>query len=309
MNYRKILITLILILILAINKIYAQENKIILKIDNQIITSLDILNEIKYLKSINEEELKKIESNKLFEIAKNSLIREKIKEIELLKNFKKLVINKKYLNSFLINSFKKKNIYTMEEFENFFKNKNIEPKIIKQKIQNEILWNQLIYQKFFQNVKIDKDIIEKQLLNKKEKREFLISEIVFNIKSGEKLDEKYELIKDTIKNNNFSEGALIFSISNTANNGGKLGWIKETALSSKIKDKISLLNVGEISEPIKIPGAFLILMIENERKAKKELNTDEEMKTIVQKKTNDQLNQFSNIYFNKIKKDIIINEL
>ena len=61
------------------------ENKILFKINNEIITTLDIFNESKYLKSLNVE-VKNLDDNQIFEIAKRSLIRNKIKKIEIINN-------------------------------------------------------------------------------------------------------------------------------------------------------------------------------------------------------------------------------
>ena len=296
-------------LIFSSNIIYAKENKILFKINNEIITSLDILNEIKYLKVINENVLKNIDNNEIYEIAKNSLIREKIKEIELLKNVEKIEIDEDFLNKFILNYFKSRNIDSKLEFENFFNNIGLEPNNIRKKITVEIMWNQLIYQKFFKNVKINKDLIVKEISKSKLINEYLLSEIVFSLDKSENLNEKFEKIKKNITDSSFSKAALLFSVSSTANDGGKLGWIKETALNSKIKKEIKMLNIGEFTKPIIIPGGFLILKINNKKETTIENDNEKEFDLIVKKKTNDQLNQFSNIYFNKIKKNIQINEL
>ena len=90
---------------------------------------------------------------------------------------------------------------------------------------------------------------------------------------------------------------------------GKLSWVKESVLSGKIKKNLSKLNVGDYTNPIVIPGGFLILKIEDRREIQKEINIENEMKFIINEKKNEQLNQLSNIYFGKVKKNIIINEL
>ncbi len=308
-NYIMLLIIIILNFSLSFNKVYALENKILFKVDNEIITSVDILKEIKYLKVINPK-LINIENKEIFEISKRSLIREKIKKIELLKYFDELKIEGEYLNKLIINYFSDKiNINSIDEFEKFFINKNINPKIIKKKIMIEILWNQLIYNKFNKSVKIDKNLIKKELSNLNIQTEYFLSEIVFNIKNEESLEEKYELITKNIENKNFNQAASIFSISDTANIGGKLGWIKESSMSKKIKEILKKTKSGSYTRPIVIPGGFLILNIEEQREIEKEYDLENEIKLISQKKTNEQLNQFSIIYFNKIKKDVNVNEL
>ena len=137
----------------------------------------------------------------------------------------------------------------------------------------------------------------------------MLSEIVFNVKNNEKLDQKLKSIFRIINEKNFSEAAIIFSLSDTSNNGGKLGWIKEEILSKKIRDEIRVRKIGEITKPITIPGGFLILFIEDIKNNEIQLDLKKELANIIEKKTNAQLNQLSNVYFNKLKKNVLINEL
>ena len=308
-SYKIKLILCFVFFIWILNTSYAKENKILIKIDNNIITSLDILDEIKYLKIVNKEILDKVEGDHIYEVAKNSLLREKIKEIELLKHINKIEIEEKYFKTILINYFKKYNINSELEFEEYFFKYNLDPENIKKKLTIEILWNQLIYKKFHKNVKIDKDSIAKKISNSKNINEYLLSEIVFNINQTENSNEKYLKIKDRIDNSSFSEAALFFSISSSASNGGNLGWIKETSIDKKILRYINLIDIGDLTEPIIIPGGFLIIKVEDKKVSKIENDIEREFDLAVKKITNNQLNQFSNIYFNKIKKNVQINEL
>ena len=284
------------------------ENKILFKVNNEIITSLDIFSEMKYLRTINDE-FKKIEKEKAFEVSKNSIIREKIKKIEIERVIKKIEIEDKILNNLVTGYFKELEINTITEFENFFLNRDIDPNVIKKKISIEVLWNQLIYSRYNQNIKIDKQLIKNNLSNNKKQKEFLISEILFNIDENENLNKKILLINKSIKEINFAQTALAYSISDTANKGGKLGWISESILSEQIYKKIKKLNVGEHTSPILVPGGFLILKLLDFKEVNKEFDIENEVEKIVKEKTNLQLNRFSNIYFNKVKKDIAINEL
>lgn len=304
---KKIILTITSILFL-INNSNAVENKILFKINNEIITSLDIFDELKYLVTLNNE-LRSIENAQKFEIAKNSLIREKIKEIELKKKVNEIKIEEGLLQNVLIDYFKKENFQSISDFENYFLKVGINPDSIKRKITIEILWNQLIYSKYIQSVKIDKKEIKDDLLNNNKQKEFLLSEILFNINEGEQLDLKFKSIKDSIKEKSFSETAIIFSISDTANKGGKLGWIKEASMNLKIKKQLDNIKIGNHTNPIVIPGGFLILKKEDYREVNIDIDFEKEFEIIIKEKTNKQLNQFSNIYFNKIKKNIVINEL
>ena len=100
----KILINILFYLIF-ITKSLKYKKKIILKIDNEIITSLDIKTEIRYLNTMNPNTIN-IDKDKIYKIAKNSLIREKIKSIELSKNFENTELDEKFLDQFIENSYK-----------------------------------------------------------------------------------------------------------------------------------------------------------------------------------------------------------
>jgi len=294
--------------IIFYSSILAIENKILFKVNDKIITSIDILTELKYLEIINKD-FKDTPKKQAFEIAKRSLIREKIKEIELTKIFKEIKVEDEFLNNVLLNYFKSIDIDTISDFEKYFLSKDIDPNLIKKKISIEILWNQLIYSKFKQNVKIDRELIKNEISINAKKNEFLLSEILFNINENEKLNNKIILLEKEIKNKGFAQTALSYSISETASKGGKLGWVSEAIMSSKIKERVKKIKIGNYTKPIVIPGGFLILKIEDIREVNNNSDLNSEINKIVKEKTNEQLNQFSNIYFNKVKKDVVINEL
>jgi len=306
-NFKKIILIFFYSLIFFSNAI-AIENKILFKVNNEIITSIDILTELKYLGTINND-LNKMPKKQAFEIAKKSLIREKIKEIQLKKIFKEIIVEDEFINSLLVNHFESTEIKSIYDFEKYFLLLDISPNLIKKKISIEVMWNQFIFNKFNQNVKINKEVIKNELLTKDKQKEYLLSEIFFTINENEILDKKTNLLEKEINDKGFSQTALIYSVSNTANKGGKLGWVKETIMSPKIKKIIKQIKINNYTKPIVLPGGFLILKIEDIRETDNDFDLNSEIDKIVRKKTNEQLNQFSNIYFNKIKKNIIINEL
>ena len=118
--------------------------------------------------------------------------------------------------------------------------------------------------------------------------------------------DKYKKILLDIEKIGFKKTALIHSNSDTASNGGLIGWVKEDNLNKNIKKIISNLKIGQISKPIRTSSGFIILKIEDEKEYVSNLNLDDKIEEIVKFKTNDQLYQFSNMYFNKIKKNLII---
>jgi len=290
------------------NQSIALENKILFKVNNEIITTIDLYNEIKYLSLLNEN-LTNLEKDKIFEISKNSLIREKIKEIELLKNYKTLDLDKKYVDQIMKEYSKKMGFENNEKFRKNIEINGLNFKTIQDKIKIEFFWNQLIVKKFLKDVKIDKKKIKEELKKNLTQKELLLSEIVFNIDTKNNLEKKYKLIKKDIKTKGFSNAALIHGISDTIKNGGKLGWIKLSSLNTKIKSEIKNIKVGDISNPIVVPGGFLILKIVDQRDVKNNLDINKAIELTVNEKTNEQLNKLSIVYYNKIKKDIQINVL
>ena len=307
LNFNYKIFIFLYILISLPTQILSYENKILFKINNYIITTVDISNEIQYLKILNKD-FKNFEKDKINEIAKNSVIRDVIKESELKKYFKKLELDEVFIEKFALEYFSKLKFNSFEELKIFLLKNNLKFEYIKKKITVQLMWNELILKRFSKNVKIDKNKIEEKISEQKLQQEFLISEIVFNIKNKNELESKFNEIKKEVETNGFSRAALIYSVSDTSTTGGKVGWIKENLLSNEIKNAVKIINIGEITKPIIIPGAFIILFKEDIRETLVELDIDKEIERIIKRKTNEQLNQFSNIYYNKIKKNINIYE-
>ena len=305
---RLLLISIIIFIPLKI--VIALENKIITKIENEIITTIDIENEKNYLKALNPN-IRNIDEDKLNLISKNSLIREKIKENEILKYTDKIKLDEKFLNGIIKQRYSRLKLNNRDQFLNYIKKYNIDIKTIEKKLSIEAIWNQLIYQKFSNKIKIDQNKLREDIKKKfsKQEKNFLLSEILFNIKNKNNLKKKYTEIIEDINKENFESAALIHSISDSSNLGGKLGWIKESSLNETINSELSYLKKGDISKPIFTPYGYLILKIDEIEYVKKKYDEKNELNELIRLKTNQQLNQQSIIYFNKIKKNTSINEL
>ena len=243
LNFNYKIFIFLFILISLPTQIFSIENKILLKIDNKIITTVDILNEIQYLKLLNDD-FKNFEKDKIYKIAKNSITRDVIRENELKKFFKKVELDKVFLDKFALDYFSKLNLNSIENLEKFLISINLKPEYVQKKITIQLMWNELILKRFSQNVKIDKKKIGRQISKKKMKKEFLISEIVFSINNINELENKVNEIRKEVEDNGFSRAALIHSISDTSTNGGKVGWVREDSLSKEIKDAIKTINIG-----------------------------------------------------------------
>ena len=303
------ILIIIFSLILFNNKnLIALENKILFKVDNEIITSIDIYEEIKFLKIFNPE-ISNLNEKELFEISKNSILRDKIKKIEIMNFVKELKVEDKFLLQLIKNKYPKIGINSLESFENQLKSNNLDIQVIKEKFYIELIWNNFIYQKFNKKIIINKEKIRNEILQNSKRelqKELLLSEITFDVSSKIDFKNKYEKILLDIKNLGFKQTALKHSNSDTASNGGLIGWVKEDNLNQNIKKIVSELNLGQFSNPIRTSSGFIIIKIEDKKEYLSKLNLDEKINEAIKFKTNDQLNQFSSMYFNKIKKNLII---
>ena len=296
------------IIILSINLSNALENKILFKVDNEIITTIDIYEEIRFLKIFNPE-MNDLSEAELFEISKNSILRDKIKKIEIMNFVKTIKVEDKFIFNLIRSRYSNININSFEDFENYLKDKNFNVDNIREKFTIELIWNDLIYQKFNKKVVINKDKIREEILQnpkKRNQRELLLSEITFNVKNKNDLNDRHKKILLDIEKIGFKKSAFIHSDSDTATNGGLIGWIKEDNLNKVIKKSISKLQPGQFSEPIRTSSGFMIIRIDDKKEYASNINLEDKVNEMIRYKTNNQLDQFSSMYFNKIKKDLMI---
>jgi peptidyl-prolyl cis-trans isomerase SurA len=310
---KKITFYIIIILYLCITKVNSLENIIVFKIDNKIITTIDIKQEEKYLIVLNQN-LKKIDKNKLKILAIDSIIKEKIKEIELVKYYKiDNILSDANLMEIIKNLYQTLGFENEKKFKNYLESQSLKYSSIKRKLAIEMLWNNLIFKKFNNRVIIDENEIKNnldiELKNLRFTRNIFLSEILIRNSKDLKLDIIYSEILKSIKNVGFATTANIFSKSATAKIGGKVGWVKETSLSKQIYENIINLNKGQISKPIKINENFLILRIDDAKVNKQKIDKKKILSNKISFEKNQQLERFSLAYFNKVKQSIKINEL
>tara|TARA_E500000178_G_scaffold119497_1_gene119541 strand:+ start:2512 stop:3447 length:936 start_codon:yes stop_codon:yes gene_type:complete len=282
---------------------------IVMKIDNEIITTHDIEQEINYLKALNPR-LNQINKNELLVIAKNSVIKEFIKKKEIQK-YKKLDLQNSQIDSVLNNLIQNLNLQNEDQLRNYLDNYNFSVERLKKKIEIENEWKNLIYSKYFKTVKIDKEELIKKIKkskNDKSSLEYNLSEIVFTKKKDLTLEKLFSDIKESIKKNGFENTANLYSISESAKIGGKLGWVKKKNLSEIIIDKLNNLEINEYSSPLQIDNNFLIFKINEIRKIQIEIDKEKELDKMIFIETTKQLDKFSNIFYNKLKLNSEISE-
>ena len=309
----KILYSVIFFILININYAYSLNEIVIkFKIENEIITNKDIENEKNYLISLNND-LLNISKKDLNKLATQSMIREKIKKIEILK-YVELDNNSKIVNNIIKDFYLSLGMKSDEEFKKYLGKFDINIDIVKEKLNIEANWNQLIFEKFKKQITVDVDKIksklQKDIKNQKyAKLEYDLSEIFFQIKSDETLKSRLEIILKSINDQGFKNTSNLFSISENAKVGGRIGWVNETQLSNQVLEEIKKINVGEVTKPIQIANGFLLLKINNKRKKNISINFEDELNKLINVEKNKQYNQFSIIYFNKIKQNTAIDEI
>ena len=297
---------------LFISNILFAENIIIkFKVENEIITNIDIRKEQKYLLALNNN-LKELPKNELKKLAERSLLNEKVK-LSTIRTFFDLSKPEKITNQLFTNMYLRLGFESEKNFSDYLNNYNLNTKFVKNKVKIEGVWNKLIYQKFITQVQIDENKIKKQLIDLKKKNknsleEYSLSEILFKVNSDENLEQKHNLILSNIKKMGFESAANIYSLSESNKYGGKVGWVKKGQLLEKISNLLDSLEIGQISKPLKFPNGYLLIKINEIRKVEKKINFQKEFDKMVSLERDRQLNELSLIYFNKIKQRLLISE-
>jgi len=300
---KKTTISILFFFFININFSIAEKVSIIYVIENNPITNVAIGNEIKYLLLINKK-LNQVSKEDMVKYASKSILKEKIKEIEL-KKYYQFGKNNKIIDQNLNTFMQRLNIKDDYVFENLIKEIGLSKEFIKKKIEIEFLWNQLIVQIYADKIAID----EGKLKNKLKKKinvssnllkEYLLYEITFSPNTMEDFKKEYEKIKKSIEEIGFESSANIFSNSSSAKLGGKIGWVNESQLSKSINSNLENLNLGEYTKPINIPSGNIILMIKDKREIKNNLSLEDELKKAIEQETYEQFAQYSSIYFKKV---------
>ena len=273
---------------------------IVAKVNQEIITNIDLEFEKKYLTSLNPN-LKKLDQNRISDYAKNSLINEKIKKIEIEKNFE-IVPNEVLLSKVIADIYSSIGLSNLDEFKNYLLQNDMSLEKVKKKITIEIAWNDFIMNNFQNQIEIDKNQIIEDLekLSEKKVDNLLLSEIIFTIDKKKELVSKYDEIKKSINDIGFEETARIYSLSDSKKSGGNLGWIYKNQLSQEIKDGINEINIGDFTKPIVTSGGILILKLNDIKTENFKVDKDKQLKKMIDFERNRQLTRFSTLHYKRI---------
>jgi peptidyl-prolyl cis-trans isomerase SurA len=277
-------------------------------VGDEMITNYDLEQEKLYLSLINQININSLNKKQLDDMAKDSLIREKVK-LNVINKQKNLVIDDNFININIKQIYKKLGLNSLDELKYLINKNNLNYEEFVNKLVIELKWNQIIYSLFSNKIQIDKDKIDKKIrliINENKEEEFLISEIFLIGKNKKELKDKIIKVQESILEIGFNNTAIKYSSSDTSKNGGELGWVGESQISEKILGQIKITNTGNITKPIELSGGNLIIQVKNKRSTKKKIDVKQKFDEIVRAEQNYQLNNFSIYYFQKIKNNIII---
>ena len=275
------------------------------KINEDLITNYDIFREKQYLKALNND-LETLAEEQLIKIAENSLIKEKIKKNEIEKYYN-VNYNSDSVNFFIEDLRKKLGINNQKDFEKYLSNYEIDLKELRSKFIIEQTWNKMILSIYEERILIDEkkisEKLEKSIKEKRNQKSYNISEIVFLEKNIEDFKKKYDEIIISIEKFGFEKTAAIYSISSTANENGRIGWVNQNQLSKKILSKLKDLPVGSFTKPINTAGGALLLYLNDKKEVLIEnIDKELELSNIITAEKNRQLNEFSIIHYKKTEK-------
>ena len=283
----------------------ASTNKIIVKIDDNIVTSYELKNKIKTALFLANQNLNQENIDSTKNQALSFLVNMKIKKKEILKykiNLDEINIDKQLMSISLndLNNFKK----------NFLQN-NLDFEIFAEEIKIEVAWQQLIYDIYNKKVNIDDKTIEsllrKQVENKSSIIEFKLSEIEIEKNQDNDLDKEIKFIKEQIEKIGFENTASRYSVSPSSVKKGDLGWINEKSINPQIYKLIKDLNIGDIAKPIKNFEKAIFYKLSDKKISKVEnLNLEKLKKNLINQKQNELLNFYSANHLSKIKNNSLI---
>ena len=290
-------------------KVNAEINdKLFMIVGDRAVTQSDIVNEIKILLILNNESYTDEIRDKLQQIAVTSIIKRTIKEIEVKKN-NYFVYNEKDLDKELLRLAQNINV-DVDTLKNICASNELDFSLIENNIKVDLMWNSIIFQLYKDKLTINKDEIDESLKlkqNKKEIYEYLISEILIeNNNEDINLDLKEKILKEKIKNEGFETVAKNSSISESALNGGDLGWVNENSIAKKIKPSIVGTSVGGLSKPIILSDGILFFKVRDKRKVEKKLTLEEEKNELVNLEKVKILRMHSLTHYDKLKRTIAI---
>ena len=254
--------------------------------------------------------MKELNKKEIIRYAIDSAINEKVKKIEIEK-FYKIVGNNAVVDKIIKSLYSKLNITDLDSFIQYLDVNGIDINQVRDKIGIEVAWNDLIVNQFANSIKVDEKMIKEKINIQKKNtniENLLLSEIIFTINDNNEFQEKYQKIKKSIDSIGFEETARIYSVSNSKNNGGNVGWIYKNQLSKKIISEINKISIGGYTSPVTTSGGFIILKLNERKNEKIVVNEDEQFEKAIIFERDKQLKRYSTLHYKRVFNKAKINE-
>ena len=276
-------------------------------VGDRAITNSDLLNEMKIILILNNQSYSEDKREQLQKSAVNSIVKRNIKQIEI-DRYEFYEFNKE---DFIIELTQLANNLSvdLETLKNICASNELDFQIIEDQVKVELLWNSLIFQLYKTKITINPEEIEEQLkLMEKQKKsqEYLISEILIRSVEDNLIENEIENLKNNINLEGFENIARTLSISESALNGGDLGWVNENSIAKEIKSIIINTPVGSLSKPILLPEGILIFKIRNKRIVDENISLEERKDQLVKSEKNKILNMHSLSHYDRLRRSISI---
>ena len=305
----KRLIFFLIVIMLKENISFASiQNKILVNIGNQIITSYELKNRVKTILILNNKELNQENIDRTKSEALNFLINFKLKKEEIIKY--KITTNN---NAVLSHLDKIASNYNTDKngLKAIFENNDLSYELFLDGIKTEFAWQRLIFNLHQNKIKLNEKEIDEELnkiiTKQKQAEEYNLAEIEVILENNFNDKKKIEEIKNYINEIGFKNTAIKYSSSLSAFEGGNLGWINSQALSNIILSTVKEMKPGDISEPIfQSETATFIKLLDKRKISFNDINLKKMKNQIISQKKNELLNLFSSSYLSKIKNTTLI---
>ena len=262
---RNFILFFIFVIYLTVDVNAKNTNKIIVKIDNELITSYDIKNKILTTlvlaqKEINQKNIDILKSKSIEDLIQNRLKKIELKKYNLKRNDKKITA---YLNSISSNN--------IQNLKLIFRSNQIDYTTFVDEIDVELKWRAFIYNNFSKKIEINLDEIDKEIEKIAKKKvdllKYNLSEIEITSNNDGTDKKKITEILNEINNSSFEDAVIKFSISPTSTNKGQLGWINSNSISNDLRQILSKMRIGEISKPIIKNDKITFLKLNDKKKS------------------------------------------
>ena len=301
MNHRIYKYILILALCLNFSNLKCLDSKIIVKINNEIITNYDLKNKILTTLILANEEINQENINKTKPLVLKTLIELKIKENET-KKYKIKTTPEEVQNN--LNLLAKNNLQNLKKK---FSLNNLDFDTYKKDLETELKWRKLIFFLYQKKVKIEDSEVNIQLEkilkeNDQKNIEYKLTELLISYENLNDKEKKINEINDQFNELGFDQTLIKYNESLNKDNLGDLGWVNSKSLSKNILSAIEDLKLNEVSEPIVIGNSILYLKVIDKRENKiNTTNIEEIKKNIIDTKKNQRFSLYSNSHLSKLK--------